>query len=496
MLIMLTAILLLVSFYSHPLWLPFVASVHAQAAPARVYIESPNGSPNFTDLTNKNTSITFAVKIGSAPSIGGFVVYIVYNATPGKAILYSPSIDYTGNVLGTSITVVNGCVDSVSAAGGICSGLDTTGANPGTAVLSLGLVESGNFSTPKDTNGLLFHVTFQIDKTVLGIGQVHLLEAQYSSAGASSGVDATTYDGYYTNQACVATPPTPCRPPSVAYQITPPMPSRDSVAVFNVTVKDNNKGASITYLHWDWSDNSQSQDQTDLSQPIQHSFRLTYTGSANCVFQLRCLVTLTAHDSDGIVWETSVVVTILHLVVDVSVGPIGLTLSPGTSANPISQIMPGTPVYISANIRNLGTVPETAKMTISTEFSLLNSSFFSLASQGVVNASATMNAVWNTTGLTPRVYSIFVTISDLATPGCATGKLCLMGNVNATYLHENDPSSTLSKTVYVLMLSPQVSGGFSLSLLQTTGLGILVLVGVGAGLARFMKRPSYETEPI
>jgi hypothetical protein len=135
-------------------------------------------------------------------------------------------------------------------------------------------------------------------------------------------------------------------------------------------------------------------------------------------------------------------------------------------------------------------------MTISTEFGLLNSSFFSLASQGVVNASATMNAVWNTTGLTPRVYSIFVTISDLATPGCATGKLCLMGNVNATYLHENDPSSTLSKTVYVLMLSPQVSGGFSLSLLQTTGLGILVLVGVGAGLARFMKRPSYETEPI
>ena len=122
-LIMLSAIFLLILFYSHPTWLPSAAIVNGQATPARVYIATPNGSANFTDLGHKNTSITFAVNIGSAPSIGGFVVYISYNATNNKSVLISPSIDYTGNVLVGSTQVVNNCVANV----GICSGIDATG---------------------------------------------------------------------------------------------------------------------------------------------------------------------------------------------------------------------------------------------------------------------------------------------------------------------------------------------------------------------------------
>ncbi len=486
---MLSGIFLLILFYSHPTWLPSAAIVNGQATPARVYIATPNGSANFTDLGHKNTSITFAVNIGSAPSIGGFVVYISYNATNNKSVLISPSIDYTGNVLVGSTQVVNNCVANV----GICSGIDATGATPGTAILSFGLTELGNNSSPAVTNGLLFRVTFQINGAVSGIGQVHVLEAQYTPAGTSDNIDATTYDGYYTNAACPATSQTPCRPPSVSYQITPLTPSQGSPASFNVTVTVNNSGAKVTYLHWEWGDSTLSENQTDVSQIKRHVFALISFGADNCVFRGKCLVGLTVHDTYGIVWETTVVVKIVHVVVDISVGPTALTLS---DRNPISQIFPGTTVYISAIIRNFGTVPETATMTIGTELMVLNSSIFSLGPQGLLNASSSMTAVWNTTGLTPRVYSVFVTISNLVTPGCASGGLCLRGNVNQTYVAQNDPTSTLSKTLYVLMLSPQLLGAFSLGLLQTAGLGILVVVGVGAGLARFMKKPSYETEPL
>jgi hypothetical protein len=487
---MMLATILLILFYSHPTWLPSAPPVQGQPSPARVYIESPNGSSNFTDLGKTRSSITFAVKIASAPSIGGFLVYISYNDTSNKSILTSPSIDYSGNVLGGTTSVVNNCI----AIHGICSGLDYNGvALNGLDVLSLGLAIQCDCPTPSVTNGLLFNVTFQVNSAVSGIGQVHLLEAQYSPAGTGDHIDAATYDGYYANAACPASSQTPCQPPTVAYQITPAMPSQGSIASFNVTVKDNNSGAKIAYVHWDWGDTTLAQNQTDLSQLMQHIFALTNFGAANCVFQRKCLVGLTVHDTDGIVWQTTVVVTILHIFVDISVGPTALTLQSG---NPISQIFPGTTVYVTAVIRNFGTVAETARMSIASESKVLNSSFFSLGPQGLHNASSSISAVWNTSGLTPRVYSIFVTISNLVTPGCSSIGICLRGNVNQTYVAQTDPSSTLSKTLYVLIVTPEVLGSFSLSLLQSTGLGIVVLIGVGAGLVRFMKKPSYETEPL
>jgi hypothetical protein len=489
-LVILSALFLLVSFYSHPGWLPFAPSVHAQPAPARVYIESPNGSSNFTDLGKTRSSITFSVKIASAPSIGGFLVFIIYNSTGNKSILTSPSIDYSGNVLGATTSVVNNCVANL----GICSGLDYNGvALNGLDVLSLGLAIQCDCPTPAVTNGLLFNVTFHVNSAISGIGQIHLLEAQYSAAGTGDHVDAATYDGYYVNTSCPSSSQTPCQPPTVAYQITPAMPSQGSVASFNLTVTDNNRGASITYVRWDWGDTTLAQNQTDLSQLMQHIFALTSFGASNCVFQGKCLVGLTVHDTNGIVWQSTVVVTILHIFVDISVGPTALTLQSG---NPISQIFPGTSVYVTAVIRNFGTVAETATMSIASESKVLNSSLFSLGPQGLHNASSSISAVWDTSGLTPRVYSIFVTISNLVTPGCSSIGICLKGNVNQTYIAQTDPTSTLSKTLYVLIVTPEALGTFSLSLLQSTALGVIVLLGVGAGLARFMRKPSYETEPL
>jgi hypothetical protein len=39
-----------------------------------------------------------------------------------------------------------------------------------------------------------------------------------------------------------------------------------------------------------------------------------------------------------------------------------------------------------------------------------------------------------------------------------------------------------------------VLGAFSLGLLQTAGLGILIVIAAALGLSRFLRKPSYETK--
>jgi len=41
-----------------------------------------------------------------------------------------------------------------------------------------------------------------------------------------------------------------------------------------------------------------------------------------------------------------------------------------------------------------------------------------------------------------------------------------------------------------------VAGSFSLGLLQTTGLAIVILAAIAAGIARFARKPSYMEEPL
>lgn len=488
-LVALSIILLAIISYSHPAWIPLAQPAHA-ASPTSVSIYTPNGTSNYTDIGTHHTSITFSVNISSAPSIGGFFVYIVYNATLNKSVLLSPTIDYTGNVLGTSTTVVNKCINNQ----GTCNGLDSaTPGGLGFAVLSLGLAVLGNYSTPNPTNGLLFHITFQTNSSVLGIGQLNLFEAQYTPAGTSTSIDAATYDGYYTNLTCPTTSPTPCRPPNVSIQVTPKVPSQGGIATFNVTAVDKNVGGKITFGHWDWGDASPQQDQNNLTLLMSHTFSKDTFGAVNCVIQGKCIVQLIVHDNEGVVWATTDIVILQKLLVDVTVESIALTVG-GTAI--ADSIFPGALVHISASIRNRGTLPETANMTMLSEQGYLNSSRFRLGFQSQINSTSTLTAIWNTTNLTPRVYAIQVTISDLMTLGCSSGGLCLKGNVNQTYLAKNEPYSTLSETVYVLIKAPEILGAFSLSLLQTTGLGLLVLVGLGFGISRFTKKPSYETEPL
>ena len=462
--------------YSHSGWLPSLPRAHALTNPAIVSVTGPTGAPSINDTARKLNNVTFAINITNAPAISGFLVYATYNRT----VLSPQKIDATGNVITGSTQIVNNCIDDK----GNCSGYDSDG------VVSYGLQPLGTATSPNPTNGLLFHVKFNIIGT--GLGQVHLLLAQYVPTGANQSVIASTIDGYYTNVACPSSSISPCQPPSVSIQVTPPQPSIGSTPTFNATVIERNAGGKITFYNWLWDFTNEvnQQNQTDLTKTIQHTFQLSNFGGG-CVFSKLCLTELTVHDTYGVVWVTTAVVVLRQILVDVNIANAALT----TGGNPLGSVVyPNTQIHIAATIRNQGTVPETATVTISSDAGVLNTSNIGVGIPGFLNSSTIVNTVWNTTGLTPRFYSITVTITNLVTPGCATGGQCLRGNVNQTYVAQNDPGSTLSLTVWVLLTQRQVLGAFSLNLLQTVGLGLLVLFGLGFGVARFAKKPSYETE--
>src|SRR5207249_6636526 len=82
---------------------------------------------------------------------------------------------------------------------------------------------------------------------------------------------------------------------------------------------------------------------------------------------------------------------------------------------------------------------------------------------------------WDTHGYSPRVYRIDIKVDS---------------NVP-----QNVTSDKSASTFVQLIVSPP-GGALSLSLFQTTGLGLIVLIGLAAGLARFRKKPSWEREPL
>ena len=472
-------------FTNHLPWLPSTTLAHAQGTDqAIVYVNGPYNNASVNDLSHSLKTVTFGVYIQlSNVSIIGFGIVLGYtypqlNASAG-GILYQ-----TNNVLGTQTQPVEYCVDGA----GTCPHQPS---GPGFVAFAL-TVLGGYKSVPTITKGFLFNVTFAINNSARGVFQVHVILATYAPAGTESSVDAQIgEDGYYTNISCPPTSQTPCRPPDVSVQVTPKTPSQGSSATFNVTVVEHNLGAHPTKYVWIWGDGS-NQTQTDLTKPIQHIFAITSQfGNSNCVNQDKCPVDLTVYDSAGVSWEITIIVNIQRVLIEVNVGEIDAKDNSGQSLQGV-YVQPGTPVHISAFIANRGTIAEDASVAINLEDKNLTDSSqpVSLQPFGYAGSQAIVNATWNTGGYTPRAYALIVRITSLNSFGCNPNlpPPCIRGDVNRT--------STLVGSVYVLLIAPQVTGGLSLSLLQTTGLGALILVGIAVALARLLKKPSYETEPL
>src|SRR5260370_21035475 len=174
--------------------LPFPSPVHALSSPTTLFVATPNGPNNITDLPNSQKQVIFNIDVSLSPSINAYLVFLSYNTT----IFSVAKVDYSNSVLGSGAQLQRFCIDNLAQSGSIaCQPPDATG------VVSVAQYSLGNQSSPSTTNGLLFSVTLNIIGT--GLGQIHILpgDSQLTAAGLVRGyVPFKAQDGYYTNLAC------------------------------------------------------------------------------------------------------------------------------------------------------------------------------------------------------------------------------------------------------------------------------------------------------
>jgi hypothetical protein len=453
---------------------------------------APNGSNNITDLGNSlfQKTVTFSVNISLAPSVNAFTVFLTYNTE----VFNNPAVDYTGNILeplGGKLQRL--CIDGLAQPGSIgCQLPDALG------VISVAVYLLNNLSTPAVTNGLLFHVTFTIAGT--GLGQVHLLpdvpgytsELSAAGLGGTGGhVSFTTQDGYYTNLACPQNTTVACRPPTVLITASPPTTSLGSPATYNATVIDTNANAMVNSYVWDWGDGTPTTPPSSVSL-AKHSFILnTFGAGSPCINGGACPVTVIILDSDNVNWRTTIVVPIVHLNIKISVSELNIDHQ--------FNSVPGTQIHISAKVQNRSTLAEKANLTIFLDGKAINSHPFNLnASGSQFGTGGQLSVDWNTTGLAPRAYAITVSVCRqhcLTTdPLSSQSGIVSAQTVGGSLVYGENDTSESSQTSYVILIVPQVLGALSLGLLQTAGLGILIIIAAALGLSRFLKKPSYKVE--
>jgi len=132
-------------------------------------------------------------------------------------------------------------------------------------------------------------------------------------------------------------------------------------------------------------------------------------------------------------------------------------------------------VKIIANVINNGSIAESSNMTISVEGRLLGDRASQSFSVGPFHQAISVTVTWDTTGYVPRVYRVSAVILEPSTANSTKG------NVG---------------TAYVQLIEPLPSGSLSLSLAETTGLGIVVLAAIGFTVTRLRRKPSFADEPL
>jgi len=132
-------------------------------------------------------------------------------------------------------------------------------------------------------------------------------------------------------------------------------------------------------------------------------------------------------------------------------------------------------VKITADVINNSTLPESSNMTIAVEGLILGGQASKQFSLGPFRQHTSLIVEWDTTGYVPRVY-----------------------RVDAIVIQPKNANSTKGNigSGYVQLIDPMPYGSFSLSLLETTGLGILLLAAIGFAVTRLRRRPSYADEPL
>ena len=424
-------------------------------------------SHNVTDHSiQSGTQLNFTVTIANSPPLKGFNVYVSFD--PNVLTASNTAIDSNGNILQsvTSSTITESeCITGQPAPGGAC----TNGGLDGPGVVNLGIVFQGNFSTPNNTNGLLYHLALTVNAPVSGqidpgATQIHIVKVELANS-TQGAIPYTTSDAFFTNRYCSGQ--NLCTPPVVNMTYTPPLPSIGTNVTFSaVGSHATNSSVAIGLYQWSWG--------SEICHAVA-GVQVFYPPSST-VYHVFCNardydVTLLVNDTLGIKWEVTRVVTVQYVWVDVTYNGIGVDRQ--------FNVLPGTVVHISASVVNNSTLAAPATLTIRLDTGLiLANQPFNLTARGTpLGTSGKVGPVsWDTTGYPVRAYRINVVVNSPVPQNLTRDK---------------------QASTFVQLIYPQPSGGLlSFSLLESSGVSILVIVALVAGLSRFRRKPSWETEPI
>src|SRR6266516_160102 len=285
--------------------------------------------------------------------------------------------------------------------------------------------------------------------TLDGPGVVHM--SLYIQGNVS--LTLTTQDAYFNNILCGGVL---CKPPVADFTFSPSIALPGRSVTFNATAsRATNVNAVIKQYFWQWNDGSIASN-TD-SNVTSHVFKNVNNQT----------VTLTVTDSDGISWSSTLIVPVIAVYIQLIAGQITI--------EPKFGVHPGTIVKIIANVINNGSIAESSNMTISVEGRLLGDRASQSFSVGPFHQAISVTVTWDTTGYVPRVYRVSAVILEPSTANSTKG------NVG---------------TAYVQLIEPLPSGSLSLSLAETTGLGIVVLAAIGFTVTRLRRKPSFADEPL
>ncbi len=378
---------------------------------------------NVTDASIKpGTQLNFTVNIANSPPLNGFNVYVSFD----PRVLTAPhtSIDSNGNLLQSvtsSIITSSECITGQAVPGGACTNPQLDG--PG--VVNLGIVFLGNFSTPNNTNGLLYHLALTVNAPVSGqidpgATQIHLVKVELSPANRTLGaVPAITSDAFFTNRYCSGT--TLCAPPVAVFTYSPPQPSVGTSILFNASGSfATNLNASIKSYLWSWGEicHSIASEQLVLVPTITHMFCNAQDYS----------VSLRVNDTYGITWTTTRSISVSYLFIDVEIS--------GFSIFPQYNVIVGTPVTITTAIDNHSTISENASIIVSVNNrTLAINEFLNLPPFSYSSPTLT---TWNTTGLLAGTYTVEASLEPIAGANLTIGTR-MTGNVQLISTPDKPP---------------------------------------------------------
>ncbi len=423
----------------------------------------PLGDPNATVAFAQNVSdlakgpgstITLQVNIANAPTIIGARTIFTYNPT----FLYGTPqsgvrrLDYSRSIFGSSPTVFNDCIDGQSDSNpisGTCDPQDQTG-----SVDVFIATPSGKLLTAP-VSGPLFAISFNV--LSVGLSPLHFTSVEILNGTITSTIPVQSFDGYFSNKNCgTISVPFVCQPAIADFTMSPAVPIENTITHFNASAsRSPNPGARITEYGWNWGGGTGSNNPTTSNPLVNQSFIVAGPRS----------VTLTVTDTFGVTGSKTIHIIVLNPIIDLAVGVLQADYQ---------AVLPGQVVTISASVRNLGTRQENNTrliITLDTGLTLANQTFPKLSPN---SESPTITATWNTANYTPRAYRI-----DAVVPP----------EVNDTKPSNNKFS------IYILVINPRPLIFFGLSLLQTAGIGILVVIGVTIARVVFKKQPEVAVGP-